>query len=109
MIKLTVSEAIPPSGHSLLQQAINHISIRSKENLLQIHRAKFKAIFTTLKRTPVDLVPMQVDRIQFENVLSSKVLDLTVQNDLKWNTQVNEKHPKLESAYTFYDSSSVLG
>ena len=33
---------------------------------------------------------MEVDGIQFENVLSAKVLGVMIQNNLKWNTHVDE-------------------
>lgn len=85
----TISELVPPSNQSSLQQAVDHIYNWSQENLLQINPTKSKEILTHFKRTPVEHAPVEIDGLSFERVTFVKVLGVTIRNDLKWNDHVD--------------------
>jgi hypothetical protein len=85
---ITISEIIPPSRASHLQQAVNHINIWSQENLLELKPSKCKEILTCSKRTPTSYAQLDVNGLNFERLSSAKILGMSVRNDLKWNDHV---------------------
>ena len=85
----TVSEVVPISGESLLQEAVNHISRWSHNNLFQLNPTKCKELVVCFKKTPSSCDSIKIDGVRFEKVSSAKVLGVTISNDLKWNDHVD--------------------
>ena len=85
----TVSEVVPTSGESSLQEAVNHISSWSYNDLFQLNPTKCKELVLCFKKTPLSYCPIKIDGVEFERVSFAKVLGVTISNDLKWNDHVD--------------------
>ena len=84
----TVSEIVPPSKQSALQQAVDFISSWSQENRLQLNPSKCKELQSCFKRSPPTHSPVELDGLAFESVNSAKVLGVTIRDDFKWNDHI---------------------
>ena len=84
----TVSEVVPSSGESSLQEVVNHISSWSHNNLFQLNPTKCKELVVCFQKTPPSYGPIKIDGVQFQKVSSAKVLGVTISNDLEWNDHV---------------------
>ena len=69
----TVSEVVSISGGSSLQEAVNHTSSCSHNNLLQLKTTKCKELVVCFKKA----APSKIDGVQFERVSSTKVPGIT--------------------------------
>ena len=86
----TVSEGVPPSKHSTLQQAADFVHDWSQENHLQLHPIKYKDIRTCFKRTPPCFSQVAIKGVsEFELVSSAKVLGVVISSDLKWSAHID--------------------
>ena len=85
----TVSEVVPSSGESSLQEAVSHISSWSHYNLFQLNPTKCKELAVCFQKTQPSYGPIKIDGVQFQRVSSAKVLGVTISNDLKWNDHVD--------------------
>ena len=57
----TISEVVPKSGESVLQEDVNRISKWSRENLFQLNSIKCKELVTSFTRTPPTHNPVSVN------------------------------------------------
>jgi len=85
----TVSEIVPPSCPSSLQQVVNEISSWSYENHLQLNCSKCEELRTCFKRSPPSYAPVISDGLEFEQVSNAKILGVTIRQDLKWNDHID--------------------
>ena len=85
----TVSEVVPASKLSTLQQAADCIHDWSQENHLQLNPTKCKEIRTCFKRTPPIFPGVSIEGVAFETVSSAKVLGVTISSDLKWSAHID--------------------
>ena len=85
----TVSEVVPPSKHSTLQQVADFIHDWSQENHLQLNLIKCKEIRTCFHRTPPCFSQVAIEGVEFEIVSSAKVLGVVVRSDLKWSAHID--------------------
>ena len=90
----TVSEVVPPSKHSSLQQAADFIYDWSQENHLQLNAIECKEIRTGFKRTltpppPLCFFQVAIEGVEFEIVSSAKVLGVVISSDLKWSAHID--------------------
>lgn len=84
----TVSEIVPPSKQSALQQAAEFISTWSLDNRLQLNPSKCKELQSCFKRPPSTHSPVELDGFVFERVNLAKVLGVTITDDFKWNGHI---------------------
>ena len=84
-----VSEVVPPSKHSTLQQAADFIHDWSRENHLQLNPIKSEEIRTCFKRTPPCFSQVAIEVVEFEIVSSAKVLGVVTSSDLKWSAHID--------------------
>ena len=84
----TVSEIVPPSKQSAVQQAVDFISSWSQENRLQLNPSKCKELQSCFTRSPPTHSPVELDGLAFESVNSAKVLGVTIRDDFKWNDHI---------------------
>ena len=80
----TVSEVVPASKLSTLQQAADYIHDWSQENHLRLNPMKCKEIHTCFKPTPPSF-----EGVEFETVSLAKVLGITISSDLKWSAHID--------------------
>ena len=84
-----VSEIVPPSCPSSLQQVVEEISSWSCENHLELNPSKCKELRTCFKRSPPSYAPVISDGLEFEQVSTAKILGVTFRQDLKWNDHID--------------------
>ena len=84
-----ISEIIPRSDNSTLQETILQVSEWSKENKFQLSPTKCKEPQVNFTKTPCKEKPILVKDKCFEIVNSPKVLGVTITDDLKWNNHVD--------------------
>ena len=77
-----VSEVVPASKLSTLQQAANYIHDWSQENHLQLNPKK-------CKHTPPSFPGVSIEGVEFETVSLAKVLGITISSDLKWSAHID--------------------
>ena len=83
-----VSEIVPPSKQSALQQAIDFISTWSQDNRLQLNPSKCKELQSCFKSSPPTHSPVELDGFVFERVNSAQVLGVTISDDFKRNDHI---------------------
>ena len=66
-----VSEVVSNSGESSLQEAVNHISSWSHNNLFQLNLTKCKELVVCFRKTPPSQGSIKIDGMQFERVSSA--------------------------------------
>ena len=88
---VTISEIVPTREVSILQNELDAISGWTNTNNMKFNPKKCKERIVTFRRDiehpPTSLV---VDNISLERVETYKVLGLTIQNNLKWDSHVSE-------------------
>ena len=85
----TVSEVVPPTNHSTLQQTADFIHDWSQENHLQPKPIKCKEARTCFKRTPPCFSQVTIEGVEFEIVSSAKGLVVVISSDLKWSAHID--------------------
>ena len=85
----TLSEKVPKGQQSRAQEAVDHVSNWSAENLFQLNLEKTKELTITFRRSPEHFDPVTVDGIQIQETTSSKLLGLIINNTLTWNDHVD--------------------
>lgn len=74
----TLSEKVPKGQQSRAQEAVDHVSNWSAENLIlfffQLNLDKTKELTITFRRSPEHFDPVTVDGIQIQETTSSKLL-----------------------------------
>jgi hypothetical protein len=86
----TVSEIIPKTESSGLQVQVDQINCLSNENNFQLNSQKCKELRIDFTRHRYTDDPITVNDQAFEVVQSSKILGVTIRQDLKWNDHVTE-------------------
>ena len=77
---ITLSEKVPKGQQSRAQEAVEHVSSWSAENLFQLNLGKTKELTISFRRSP------EVDGIQIlKATTSSKLLGTIISNTLIWN------------------------
>ena len=84
----TISEVIPPSKQSSLQQAVDYIDAWSQENRLQLKPTKCKEVRSYFKRNPPSFPLVELNDFQLERVSVAKILGVTIRDDFKWNDHI---------------------
>ena len=64
----TVSEVVPSSGESFLQEAVNHISSWSHSNHFQLNPTKCKELIVCFQKISPPYSPITIDGVQFQRV-----------------------------------------
>ena len=79
---------LPKNKESALQNTVNKIANWSKETKFQLNPSKCKELRKNFTKQPRNDELEKIDGQCFETVKSVKVLGLTITDDLKWNSQV---------------------
>ena len=89
---LTISEATPVKGNSNIQTALDQVCHWASYNDMKLNPKKCKEMVIPFANSDVRIpgLTIAIDRVDLERVQSHKVLGLTLQNNLKWNTHVYE-------------------
>lgn len=86
----TVSEAVVKGGESHAQAIANRVIEWSRENRLQLNADKYKELRISFAKEQRVFDPVIIEGKEVELVTSTKLLGLTIANDLTWNDHVTE-------------------
>jgi hypothetical protein len=86
---LTISEIVPKNNSSRIQESVTSIQSWSDTNLFSLSDEKCKEIRIDFKRIKSEFSPVLVNDKPLEVVRKVKLLGLTIQSDLKWNTHID--------------------
>lgn len=84
----TISEVIPKTSISALQETVKQVADWSNENKFRLNSTKCKELRINFSKQPCTEVPVEINDQCFEVVKSAKILGVTVTDDLKWNSHV---------------------
>ena len=86
----TVSEVVKKGQISFAQQAVDHISEWSGNNLFQLNREKTKELVISLSHASPQFPPVTMDGGLIEVTEKAKLLGVIINNSLTWNDHVEE-------------------
>lgn len=72
-----------------MQEAVNHMEDWTTNNKMELNARKTKDMWISFKRSGPVPPPINIDSTVIQRVTKFKLLGVTVQNDLKWNTHVS--------------------
>ena len=85
-----VSEAVAKGGESHMQAIANRVIEQSHENRVQLNADKCKELRISFAKEQRVFDPITIEGKEVELVTSTKLLGLTIANDLSWNDHVTE-------------------
>ena len=85
----TLSEKVPKGQQSRAQEAVDHVSNWSAENLFQLNLEKNEELAIIFRRSPEHFDSVKVDGTQIQATTSSKLLGLIINSTLTWNDHVD--------------------
>jgi hypothetical protein len=83
-----LAEVVKKDGVSELQETVHEISEWTNLNRFQLNPTKCKEMIISFKKQPCIYTPLNVNNQSFEVVNAAKLLGVTITQDLKWNTHV---------------------
>ena len=88
---ITISESVARDATPAIQDDLDTISRWASTNNMRLNPKKCKELaISFLRSSPAGLSsPLHVNNVPLERVKEFKVLGLTVQNDLRWNTHID--------------------
>ena len=86
----TVSEVVVKGGESHVQTIANRVIKWSHENRVQLNADKCKELRISFAKEQRAFDPVIIEGKEVELVTSTKLLGLTIANDLTWNVHVTE-------------------
>ena len=90
MDNTTVSLVVVKDGESHAQAVANRLIDCSRENRVQLNANKFKELRISFAKEQRVFDPVIIKGKEVELVTSTKLLGLTIANDLTWNDHVTE-------------------
>lgn len=86
----TVSEVVVEGGVSHMQETTNRVIAWSRENRVQLNADKCKELWISFAKEKRVFDPVIIEGKEVELATSTKLLGLTIANDLTWNNHVTE-------------------
>ena len=86
---LTISETVPKSGVSTIQNSVNSIKEWSDNNSFRLHDGKCKELRIDFKQNRSIFSPISINDKQIEVVNEIKLLGMALKSDLRWNSHVH--------------------
>ena len=105
----TVSEVIVKGGESHVQAIANRVIAWSRENRVQLNDDKCKELRISFAEEQRVFDPVIMEGKEVELVSSSKLLGLTIANDLTWNFHVTEITKKASKRLYFLTQLKKAG
>jgi hypothetical protein len=85
----TISEVIPRTENSNLQEKVDQVANWSNNNKFQsVNSGKCKELRINFTKDPCRDEPVKINDKHLEVVTSAKILGMTITDDLKWNVYV---------------------
>ena len=86
---MSISEVIPRNGVSNMQSELDHISSWATNNYMKLNTKKCEELRIRFLRDKPNLSQLYIDGAPIDTVDSAKVLGVSLQNDLKWKSHVD--------------------
>lgn len=86
---MSISEVIPRNGVSNMQSELDHISSWATNNYMKLNMKKCKELRKSFLHDKPNLSQLYIDGAPIDTVDSAKVLGVSLQNDLKWKSHVD--------------------
>ena len=97
----TISATVLNNHNSKIQQYVDDLSKQVSADRFQINEDKCKELCITFARSQRDFDPIKVNNKNIDCVKKTKVLDVTLSSDLKWNDHVYEVIKKVNKHLYF--------
>ena len=98
----TVSEVVVKGGESHAQAIGNRVIEWSRENRVELNADKCKELRISFAKEQRVFDPVIIEGKEVKLVTSTKLLGLTIVNDLTWNGHVTEKTKKACKRFVVY-------
>ena len=95
----TVSEHLTGNIASAIQPTLNHIKSWCSENWMILNPKKCKELRICFLKRSVELQPLEISGRELEIVQSHKTLNLTIQNNLKWDEHIRSTIAKASKRF----------
>ena len=82
---VSISECLTKNGGASIQSTLDTVSSWASMNLMKLNANKCKELRVCFFKATPQLPPLRIDGQVLETVRSHKVLDLVIQDNLKWN------------------------
>ena len=105
----TVSEVVVKGRESHAQAIANRLIDWSRENRVQLNANKFKELRLSFAKVQRVFDPVIIEGKEVELVTSTKLLGLTIANDLTWNDHVTEITKKASKRLYFLTQLKSAG
>ena len=97
----TMSESVGRNDSSLIQNYVDEFARKSIADGLQLKETKCKELRISFSRPNKVFEPITINGKNVEVVTSTKLLGLTISNDLKWNTHISNTCKKVSTRLYF--------
>ena len=97
----TMSESVGRNDSSLIQNYVDEFARKSIADGLQLKETKCKELRISFSRPNKVFEPITINGKNIEVVTSTKLLGLTISNDLKWNTHISNTCKKVSTRLYF--------
>ena len=85
----TTTETIGPDHNSNLKDLVNYIDNWTASNNMKLNVGKCKELVVDFTRKKHHFASLIVDEVYIERVKSTRILGLTVQDNMKWNEHIH--------------------
>ena len=86
----TILQTVCPGDNdeSSLQSGIEHLNNWAKDNMMRFNATKTKEMVFDFRRINQPPSKLTMDGVMIERVTEAKILGVTLQSDLKWNSHI---------------------
>ena len=88
----TVSEIIPKGQSSTAQEYVDSVADWSTDNRFQLNTDKCKEIHISFSKNNAHLPPLYINGQELEVVQNTKLLGVTITDNILWNLHINENY-----------------
>ena len=96
-----MSETVNKDQPSAMQTYVNKFAAKSRINGMHLKESKCKELRISFSTTNVEFEPIIINNKEIEVVPSATLLGLSISNDFKWNTHVENVCKKFSSRLYF--------
>lgn len=99
----TILKIVPKDLSSNIQALVDSFETQCSTNKFELNENKCKEFRIDFSKSPANPTPVLVHRKPLESIKETKLLDLTISNNLKWNTHIilSPLSKKLPREYIF--------
>ena len=98
----TVSEIIPKGQSSTAQEYVDSVADWSTDNRFQLNTDKCKEIHISFSKNNAHLPPLYINGQELEVVQNTKLLGVTITDNILWNLHINETIKKASKRLYFF-------